>query len=119
MDSGREGGGPLTPAFRWREKRYAAKTKTVAHGGRAGLWYQHTRGQPRLHWIIDHAKSHHLALEPVAGTAQKLERNLTYARDEAVNSDPRSPASSTSEVVVNLFYVAIEVPGFTRRDLTP
>ena len=26
---------------------------------------------------------------------------------------------STSKVVVNLFYVAIEVPGFTRRDLTP
>ena len=28
-------------------------------------------------------------------------------------------ASSTSKVVVNLFNVAIEVPGFTRRDLTP
>ena len=28
-------------------------------------------------------------------------------------------ASGTSKVVVNLFYVAIEVPGFTRRDLTP
>ena len=26
---------------------------------------------------------------------------------------------STSKVVVNPFYVAIEVPGFTRRDLTP
>ena len=28
-------------------------------------------------------------------------------------------ASSTSKIVVNLFNVAIEVPGFTRRDLTP
>jgi hypothetical protein len=28
-------------------------------------------------------------------------------------------ASGTSKVVVNHFYVAIEVPGFTRRDLTP
>ena len=28
-------------------------------------------------------------------------------------------ASGTSKVVVNLFHVAIEVPGFTRRDLTP
>jgi hypothetical protein len=31
VDSGREAGGPLTPAFRWREKRYAAKTKTLSH----------------------------------------------------------------------------------------
>jgi hypothetical protein len=31
MDSGREAGGPLTPAFRWREKRYAAKIKILSH----------------------------------------------------------------------------------------